>query len=442
MGGGGSFIGDIYDSTIGEITGSNRAADSAGRAAQAQEDALGRAVDFAQDGLDRAQGFQSQVQDRVGAAERSAQVGFLDIINRANSPQELRALTQSLENQQQSISRQQELFASIDPAVMEASQQALQLLQGEEARSLAPLKKERASQRRALVDRLREQLGPGAETSTAGMQALNSFDDDTSALLSNAQQQGISQLFGIAQTGAQGRSALNQGIGQLANIGGAFGQRAGRMSNASLGANQMLQNVFNQGTANLMGAAGLEQGAFANLINAQSGLAAGSGSEFVAEQLRGQAQNQFVNDRIQAGEQMVASFMGSEGGDSMVSGLMGGGGGGAAAGGCCFIFLEARYGDGTMDSVVRKFRDEHMTLKNKRGYYKLSEVLIPLMRKSKLAKGLVRVLMTDPLVAYGRYHYGQNKWGKIFKPVKNFWLNLFDYLGEDHPYVRENGEVV
>jgi hypothetical protein len=116
--------------------------------------------------------------------------------------------------------------------------------------------------------------------------------------------------------------------------------------------------------------------------------------------------------------------------------------GGGGGGGCCFIFLEARYGDGTMDEVVRRFRDEHMTDKNKRGYYKVSEVLVPLMRKSKVVRFLVRATMTDPLVSYGKYHYGKGKLGKIFKPLKNFWLKVFNYLGDDHEFIRENGEVI
>jgi hypothetical protein len=117
-------------------------------------------------------------------------------------------------------------------------------------------------------------------------------------------------------------------------------------------------------------------------------------------------------------------------------------GSGGGGGGCCFIFLEARYGNGTMDKVVRRFRDEHMTDKNKRGYYKLSEVLVPMMRKHKLVKAAVRLLMTDPMVAYGKAYYGENKLGFIFKPVVKFWLNTFDFLGGDHEFIRENGEVI
>ncbi len=114
-----------------------------------------------------------------------------------------------------------------------------------------------------------------------------------------------------------------------------------------------------------------------------------------------------------------------------------------SGGGCCFIFLEARYGNGTMDSVVRRFRDENMTPKNQRGYYKLSEVLVPLMRRHKIVKLAVQTFMTSPMVAYGKAYYNQGtKLGFIFKPLVNFWLKTFNYLGDDHKFIRSNGETV
>ncbi len=117
--------------------------------------------------------------------------------------------------------------------------------------------------------------------------------------------------------------------------------------------------------------------------------------------------------------------------------------GGGDSGICCFIFLEARYGNGVMDSVVRRFRDEQLTEKNRRGYYKLSEVLVPLMRKHYVVKKCVQLFMTSPLVAYGKAYYGEgSKLGFIFKPLANFWLNTFDYLGGDHKFIRSNGEEV
>ena len=111
-------------------------------------------------------------------------------------------------------------------------------------------------------------------------------------------------------------------------------------------------------------------------------------------------------------------------------------------GGCCFIMLEARYGNGVMDEVVRRYRDEHVTPRNQRGYYKLAEVFVPLMRKSKLFKFAVSKLFADPSVSYAKWYYGQNKHGWLFKPVQAFWMKIFNLLGEDVPFIRENGEVV
>jgi len=116
--------------------------------------------------------------------------------------------------------------------------------------------------------------------------------------------------------------------------------------------------------------------------------------------------------------------------------------GGGGDGPCCFIMLEARYGDGTMDKVVRQYRDEYMTDKNRRGYYKLAEVLVPLMRKSKVIKWVVTKTFADPLVSYGKYHYGQNKHGVLYSPIKSFWMRIFDTLGGETKFIRENGEVV
>jgi hypothetical protein len=110
--------------------------------------------------------------------------------------------------------------------------------------------------------------------------------------------------------------------------------------------------------------------------------------------------------------------------------------------GCCFIMLEARYGNGTMDRVVRRYRDEKVTERNKRGYYKLAEVFIPLMRKSKLFSFFVVKTFVDPAVCYAKWYYGENKWGWVFKPLERFWMGLFDTLGSDTKFIRENGEVV
>jgi hypothetical protein len=112
----------------------------------------------------------------------------------------------------------------------------------------------------------------------------------------------------------------------------------------------------------------------------------------------------------------------------------------AGDGGCCFIFLEAD--DGVLHRIARRARDEMMTTRNKRGYYKLSEVFVPAMRKSKVFKAAVQWLMVKPMISFGKYKYGEGKMGIIFKPVANFWFSVFEYLGQDHPFKRENGETL
>lgn len=155
---------------------------------------------------------------------------------------------------------------------------------------------------------------------------------------------------------------------------------------------------------------------------------------------------------VAAANAAAASGVGSGGVSTSSGSPMGGiaanggsaasGGGGGSGGGCCFIMLEARYGDGTMDAVVRKYRDENITDRNKRGYYKLAEVFVPLMRASKFFKFMVAKTFADPLVSYGKWHYGQNRHGWIFKPVERFWMKIFNVLGTDTKFIRENGETV
>lgn len=116
--------------------------------------------------------------------------------------------------------------------------------------------------------------------------------------------------------------------------------------------------------------------------------------------------------------------------------------GSKGCGGCCFIVLEARYGTGVMDAVIRRYRDEHITERNKRGYYKLAEVVVPLMREYKLVKFLIIATFATPAVYYAKWYYGYNRWGWIFTPLKKFWMKIFNTLGGDTKFIRENGEVV
>ena len=56
-------------------------------------------------------------------------------------------------------------------------------------------------------------------------------------------------------------------------------------------------------------------------------------------------------------------------------------------GGCCFIVLEVENKE-KLDVYIRKYRDEMLNDTNRKGYYKLAQVVVPLMRKYNIVKWL------------------------------------------------------
>ena len=96
---------------------------------------------------------------------------------------------------------------------------------------------------------------------------------------------------------------------------------------------------------------------------------------------------------------------------------------------CCFIFLEAY--NGQLPSVVRRYRDMKAPESSQRrnGYIKMSKWLVPAMRVSTVARKLTNFLLVKPLVSYGKWYYGENTYGWVFKPVECFWMNLWKLTG-------------
>lgn len=93
---------------------------------------------------------------------------------------------------------------------------------------------------------------------------------------------------------------------------------------------------------------------------------------------------------------------------------------------CCFTFIATH---GYLHPIVRKYRDSHMTTRNRRGYYWLSDRLVPLIKQYKLAKYLVKLLMVSPMTSYGKYYYRISKLGVLFTPITAAWLLIFDLIG-------------
>lgn len=180
------------------------------------------------------------------AAEQGAQAQLgaqQDVRNRAlesakPTAMELGAMNAQMQQAGQSLKRQQALFDAIDPALIESGKQALELLQGKSAATVAPMLAQRQQQRAQLEQKLQQQLGPGAAASSAGAQALSNFDLQTSNYQAQLQQGTLGMLLGQANNTGQSALASGNQAGQLFGaVAGQAGNIQNRMINANLGSN-------------------------------------------------------------------------------------------------------------------------------------------------------------------------------------------------------------
>lgn len=191
------------------------------------------------------------------AQQQFAQQNYGNISNMLSnaSVSSLATMDSAIGQQQQNIDSQLELVKQIDPTIMEASKNALNLLRGQQSQFLAPIQAQRNQQRQQLLNTLRQQMGSGAETSTAGMQALNNFDMQTNSLLSQQQQGALSLMNQTGATYAGMRPNIGGAIGELGALGqGRFGIVSNHAGLLNQAANPMMQTAGAQFTGDaLMG---------------------------------------------------------------------------------------------------------------------------------------------------------------------------------------------
>lgn len=192
------------------------------------------------------------------------------------SPQELNALGQSMTAAQKNLSQQQKLMDQIDPALMEASKQALDILRGggNSAMNNSVLSL-RNSQRAQLVNSLKAQYGPGAELSSIGQRALQQFDMQSNVL----QQNTLGNLMNIATNPAPGQN-LQRAISGLEEVGQGYSALKTRELNTQL----------NLGAQTLGALSGTSQA----VINT-------AGAPYVGQALQGQAMSSLGNNAMQLG---------------------------------------------------------------------------------------------------------------------------------------------
>lgn len=204
-----------------------------------------------------------------------------------STPQELNILGQQYSAASKNLSQQQELMNSINPALMEASKQALSILRGGPSAMGAGIMSQRNQQRQDLVNSLRAQYGPGAETTSVGQKALNQFDLETQSI----QPQMLNQLMGVAGQGGVFGSAVNQAQMGL----GAVGQGYSALQNRQLGA----QSLVGQSTL------GALSGTSQNIYQS-------AGAPYAGAALQGQGMASLGNNIMNAGTTMGGLMMKSQ----------------------------------------------------------------------------------------------------------------------------------
>lgn len=266
-GGGGGGIGGAIGGTLNSITpagmmgfdfqdptGAKGAANAAQAAANAQAQMAGQT-------RNQILGYSGQLEkDAMSLAEAS--------------PQELGALSRAYASAEQNLGREEKLLASIDPALMEASKQALSILRGEPSGLNQGVMAQRGLQRQQLMNSLRAQYGPGAETSSIGQKVLQGFDAESQNMSMN----NLGSLMNIATTDLGARQ--QRGIAGLQQVGQGYGALQERKLNTRL----------NTGAQTLGALSGTSQ----QMIQS-------AGAPFVGDAIRAQGQQSLFNMGAQAG---------------------------------------------------------------------------------------------------------------------------------------------
>lgn len=199
------------------------------------------------------------------------------------SPEELNALSRSYQAASAGLAREERLFQAIDPVLMEASQQALKLLKGENTDISSGMMSLRNSQRQELVNTLRSQYGPGAESSSIGQRALRQFDLETNSM----RQEAFNQVFNVA-TNPAARANYNTAISGLQQVGQGYSALQERKLNTRI----------NTGNAWLGALSGTSQQMIQN-----------AGAPYVGQALQGQAQAQMGQSLVNLGGQLGTAYL-------------------------------------------------------------------------------------------------------------------------------------
>jgi len=116
----------------------------------------------------------------------------------------------------------------------------------------------------------------------------------------------------------------------------------------------------------------------------------------------------------------------------------------------CIIITAATAPDSYEVQVAREYRDWFLSPSTLRGYYIIAERVVPIMRKYRVIKGLIKRHLVDNLIIFARWQLGNHGIDEqMARPsntaicVTSVFLFLCDIIGsKTRSYIRFNGEIV
>lgn len=224
------------------------------------------------------------------------------------NPAQMAAHDQALQAQEHVVRQQEQLAQTMAPNLVNIGKQLGQLMQGQSAPVLQNLQQQRDRQKSQLQDHLNAQLGPGGASSSAGIQAMSNFDNETANMMSSAQQSYMGQFMSASLQSPSVMNALGGANVDLANINANSPQaQAARMLGSMTGMGQ----------------------------NAQQNLVQTAGGQYIGQQLQGQAMGQVGSGLMSLGAAMYGknSLSPTKPSDGTSGAVVGDGAGGAMGGG-------------------------------------------------------------------------------------------------------------
>lgn len=206
-------------------------------------------------------------------------------------------------------------------------------------------------------------------------------------------------------------------VSNAMNFGGAFNSKIPLLNNTIATANSTLPTMQGTGYANTLASSLAQPPASANTNFGMASLPGTGNQAYSSGQglLSNFGQVNATNAPLSYQSSLANSAQGWSSQIGSASGLSS----------CCFIMLECLNGE--LPWYVRLIRDYYyrQTPEVATGYKQMAKWLVPLMRRSRVVKGIVNLTVVKPLLCYGAFLCGLNKYGFIMAPVKWFWFKIW-----------------